>query len=47
MMAQEQGLARLTKSWDELYAEAKAKIQGARTMMTSMIDCGLIPNMPV
>jgi malate dehydrogenase (oxaloacetate-decarboxylating) len=47
MMAQEQGLARLTKSWDELYAEAKAKIQAARAMMTAMMDQGLIVDMPV
>jgi malate dehydrogenase (oxaloacetate-decarboxylating) len=40
--AQKQGLARVTKSWDELYAEAKAKIQGARAMLDGMMEQGVI-----
>ena len=44
--AQEQGLARLEKSWDELYAEAKGKIQCARTMMEAMIEQSLLADMP-
>jgi malate dehydrogenase (oxaloacetate-decarboxylating) len=45
MKAQEQGLARLHKSWEELYAEAKAAIQGARTMLETMMERGLIAEM--
>ena len=42
MKAQEQGLARLQKSADELYREAKAKIQNARTMLDTMVRDGMI-----
>jgi malate dehydrogenase (oxaloacetate-decarboxylating) len=44
--AQEQGLARLEKSWDELYAEAKGKIQCARSMMEAMMGQALLADMP-
>jgi malate dehydrogenase (oxaloacetate-decarboxylating) len=47
LKAQEQGLARLTKSRQTLYAEAKAQIQAARTMMETMMDGGMIAPMPV
>jgi hypothetical protein len=42
MMAQQQGLARLEKTWDELYEGAKAKIQGARAMLDTMMEQSLI-----
>ena len=44
--AQEQDLARLKKSWDDLYAEAKGKIQGARTMMEAMMEQALLADVP-
>jgi hypothetical protein len=46
LMAQKQGLARLEKTWDELYAEAKAKIQGARGMLATMMEQALIADLP-
>jgi hypothetical protein len=42
MMAQQQGLARLEKTWDELYEEAKAKILGARGLLETMMEQSLI-----
>jgi malate dehydrogenase (oxaloacetate-decarboxylating) len=47
LKAQEQGLARLSKTRDELYAEAKAKIVQARNLLGAMMDDGTIPEMPV
>ncbi|MBN1642095.1 MAG: NADP-dependent malic enzyme [Anaerolineae bacterium] len=47
LKAQEQGLARLTKTRDELYAEAKHKIAEARTMLDMMMGEGMIAEMPV
>jgi len=44
---QEQGLARLHKSRQTLYAEAKAQIQAARTMLETMIAGDMIAPMPV
>jgi malate dehydrogenase (oxaloacetate-decarboxylating) len=46
MMAQKQGLARVEKTWDELYTEAKSKIQGARRMLDTMMEQALIADMP-
>ena len=46
MKAQEQGLARLHKSPETLYEQAKATIQGARTMLETMMAGGLIAPMP-
>jgi malate dehydrogenase (oxaloacetate-decarboxylating) len=43
--AQKQGLTRVTKSWNELYAEAKLKIQDARAMMEGMMEQGLIADL--
>ena len=47
LKAQEQGLARLSKSRETLYAEAKAQIQAARTMLETMIEGEMIAPMPV
>jgi len=47
LKAQEQGLARLNKSRETLYAEAKAQIQAARTMLEAMMDGEMIAPMPV
>jgi len=46
LKAQEQGLARLTKSREELYREAKAPIQSARTMLETRMGNGLLAEMP-
>jgi malate dehydrogenase (oxaloacetate-decarboxylating) len=45
LKAQEQGLARLTKSPEQLYKEAKEAIQTSRTMLGTMMEQGLIPAM--
>ena len=45
MKAQEQGLARLSKSPETLYREAKDAIQRARTMLETMMGQGLIAEM--
>jgi malate dehydrogenase (oxaloacetate-decarboxylating) len=42
MMAQQQGLARLEKTWDELYEGAKAKILSARGLLETMMEQSLI-----
>jgi malate dehydrogenase (oxaloacetate-decarboxylating) len=47
LKAQEQGLARLTKTREVLYAEAKAQIQQARTMLETMMRDDMIAGMPV
>jgi malate dehydrogenase (oxaloacetate-decarboxylating) len=47
LKAQEQGLARLTKSREVLYEEAKAKIGQARAMLEAMVAADLIAGMPV
>ena len=47
LKAQEQGLARLNKSRETLYAEAKTQIQAARTMLETMMDGEMIAPMPV
>jgi malate dehydrogenase (oxaloacetate-decarboxylating) len=46
LKAQEQGLARLSKTREELYAGAKAKIQQARDMLQAMTERHLISEMP-
>jgi malate dehydrogenase (oxaloacetate-decarboxylating) len=46
MKAQEQGLARLTKSAEQLYREAKETILGARAMLETMMGQDLIAPMP-
>ena len=45
LKAQEQGLARLTKSPEQLYLEAKETIQSARAMLEGMMGQGLIAAM--
>ena len=47
LKAQEQGLARLTKTREALYQEAKAKITQARAMLEAMVSADLIAGMPV
>ena len=47
LKAQEQGLARLTKTREALYQEAKAKITQARAMLEAMVNADLIAGMPV
>jgi malate dehydrogenase (oxaloacetate-decarboxylating) len=47
LKAQEQGLARLTKTREALYQEAKAKITQARAMLEAMVGADLIAGMPV
>ncbi len=47
LKAQEQGLARLSKTREELYVEAKARIQEARTMLEVMVREGILAEMPV
>jgi malate dehydrogenase (oxaloacetate-decarboxylating) len=46
MKAQEQGLARLTKSAEQLYRQAKETILGARAMLEGMMGQDLIAPMP-
>ena len=46
MKAQEQGVARLTKSKDELLAEATATIQQAQEMARVLMSQGIIPPVP-
>jgi malate dehydrogenase (oxaloacetate-decarboxylating) len=47
LKAQEQGVARIQKSRQVLYAEAAAKIGEARKMLETMMEEGLIAPMPV
>lgn len=46
LKAQEQGVARLDLSRDELYRMAEAKIQQAREMIQVLMDKGIIPAAP-
>jgi malate dehydrogenase (oxaloacetate-decarboxylating) len=46
LKAQEQGVALLSKSRQELYQAAKAAIAQSRAMMDSMMEGGLIASMP-
>jgi malate dehydrogenase (oxaloacetate-decarboxylating) len=46
LKAQEQGVARLNLSRDELYRMAEAKIQHARDMIRVLMDTGIIPAAP-
>ncbi|MCL7454983.1 MAG: NADP-dependent malic enzyme [Anaerolineae bacterium] len=46
MKAQEQGVARLELSPDELYRQAEAKIHEARDMIQVLMDNGIIPPAP-
>jgi malate dehydrogenase (oxaloacetate-decarboxylating) len=47
LKAQEQGLARLTKTRDELYQSAKETIQQSRAMLEVMMRDDMIAEMPV
>jgi malate dehydrogenase (oxaloacetate-decarboxylating) len=46
MKAQEQGLARLEKSYDELYQHAMAIIGRSRQLTQLMMEKGFIPEPP-
>ena len=46
LKAQEQGVARLSLTRDELYRIAVAKIEGARAMFQVLMDQGVIPPVP-
>jgi malate dehydrogenase (oxaloacetate-decarboxylating) len=46
LKAQEQGVAQLTVSADELYHRAEAKISEAREMIQVLMDQGIIPPAP-
>ena len=46
LKAQEQGVARLNLSRDELYSMAETKIRQAREMTQFMMDKGIIPPVP-
>jgi malate dehydrogenase (oxaloacetate-decarboxylating) len=46
LKAQEQGVARLDLSRDELYTLAEAKIRQARDMIQVLMDSGIIPPAP-
>ena len=46
LKAQEQGVARLDLSRDELYSLAEAKIRQARDMIQVLMDSGIIPPAP-
>jgi len=46
LKAQEQGVARLSLSAEELYAKAEATIRQAREMVQVLMDKGLIPPVP-
>jgi malate dehydrogenase (oxaloacetate-decarboxylating) len=45
LKAQEQGLARLTKTREQLYQEAKQAIQGSRALLGAQMSQGLIAPM--
>jgi malate dehydrogenase (oxaloacetate-decarboxylating) len=47
LKAQEQGLARLTKTYDELYQSARETIQQARATLDVMMRSDIIAEMPV
>jgi malate dehydrogenase (oxaloacetate-decarboxylating) len=46
LKAQEQGVARLSLTRDELYRIAVSKIEGARAMFQILMDTGIIPPVP-
>ena len=46
MLAQEQGVARLTKSYDNLYQHAFEMINRSRNLTKMMMDDGFIPEVP-
>jgi malate dehydrogenase (oxaloacetate-decarboxylating) len=46
MKAQEQGIARLTRTRDELYAQAEAMIRRSRDLTAAMMDQGFIESPP-
>jgi len=46
MKAQEQGLARVRLTWNELYEMASEKIGAARAMVGTLMAEGLIPPVP-
>jgi malate dehydrogenase (oxaloacetate-decarboxylating) len=45
--AQEQGVARLQRSYDELLSQARQMIQGAQDMTRYLMEQGIIPPVPV
>jgi malate dehydrogenase (oxaloacetate-decarboxylating) len=46
MKAQELGIARLTKSYEDLYENAKTMIKRSRDLTASMMQNGFIPEAP-